>query len=169
MRGTVLEYSVEQLLIHLDDQDRGLQEAVFGVTEVVLGGRYVDRRCPHIRRLFCGTLRRTCHRKAKMPTPFELRLDAAFKPAQHPYLRVLMLTSTSFILCFLFHAGVPLRLSLRFPELGVASGLAQGDLKPQVERCQPCGRQGLIVLRPARANAPDACTVGLRTFFVVLL
>lgn len=39
VRGTVLNYSVEQLLIHLDDQDEALQSAVFAVLKV--SGRVV--------------------------------------------------------------------------------------------------------------------------------
>ena len=34
VRGTVLQYSSEQLLVHLDDQDEDMQRAVFQVLEV---------------------------------------------------------------------------------------------------------------------------------------
>lgn len=34
VRGTVLQYSSEQLLVHLDDQDGDMQRAVFEVLEV---------------------------------------------------------------------------------------------------------------------------------------
>ena len=34
IRGTVLNFSVEQLLIHLDDQDEGMQRAAYAVLEV---------------------------------------------------------------------------------------------------------------------------------------
>lgn len=43
VRGSVLNYSSEQLLVHLDDQDESMQRAVFSVLEVRLS--FSDRLC----------------------------------------------------------------------------------------------------------------------------
>ncbi|CAM9572924.1 unnamed protein product, partial [Choristocarpus tenellus] len=34
IRGTILEYSCEQLLVHLDDEDEAMQDAVFSLLKV---------------------------------------------------------------------------------------------------------------------------------------